>query len=164
MTRSRLLLLALLAALLTLAAATAAFVGTAKAADPGVLYVSGFEIGRGNRALLHLTNGGSSAGDLFEVKINVFETSAGRRINALSGATNNLFQGETRTFDIGAIVKAHQASLGDGGNPKFIGPVQVVVSANGGVSGPFGPDTISVKAEQSRGKARFPTHSRWLRR
>lgn len=136
----------------------------AGAAEAGALFVSGMQIGAGNRALLRLTNVSPNRGDLYDVRISVFEPTAGRQINSPTDNLFSLFVDDSHEFDIGAIVQQHQASLGDAGNTRYRGPVEVIVSGSAGAVNPFGPDTISATAVQTERRATYATHLRWIAR
>ena len=134
----------------------------AHAQENHALYISGLRIGKGHEAILRLTNLSQHAEDQYAVNFSVLETSAGRQVNSFTNNTRFLFRGDTLQLDIAAIVKAHQASLGENGNAKFKGPVQVVLSATGGQFAAFGPGVIAVQAFTKEGQARYQTSIRWF--
>lgn len=154
---------AAIAALLALAAAAA---GTwalrpARAQEAArTLWITGLRIdGTKSRALVRLTNAGTTGADVFAVHYTVQAVNAGEPLSTVAAGPTGAYlgRGDTLDLDLGAIVAAYRKSLGV---PGFAGPVRFVAFADAG-GRPFGPDVIQVSAVQTEGTARWEPPVEW---
>lgn len=124
------------------------------------LWITGLRIdGARARALVRLTNTGSSGLDVHAVHYTVQATNGGEPLSAVAAGPTGAFlgAGDTLDLDLGAIVTAYRKSLGV---PGFSGPVRFVAFADS-PGRPFGPDAIQVSAVQTAGTTRWEPLVEW---
>jgi hypothetical protein len=158
----RLIALAVVAALLTLAAILFATSGPVHADAAQSLYISGLRVAADKPvSIVRLTNTSPDAADVFYVHYTIHDAASGAAVSRLAaGDGAQLRAGRTLELDLGAIIAQYRQSLDV--TSTYSGAVQLTAYGEGGYYHSFGSGVIHVEVEQHEGAAIHDGAVQWL--